>query len=301
MVRERSKLRLGGVGAVMVWTPEPTYAKPDISVRATTLYYQIIAPIMLPFLDRRLLNLFRCREGRCFFQRNRKHPPTGKEFDTLVHFEPVTQKNGRTEQYLYVESADEIIACAKVQTVEFHGWGSRAGAVETPDRLVIDLDPDAKLGFDAVTNAALQVRRSFEAVGLESFALLSGGKGVHIVVPLEPRAGWDEVRDFAKSFCTALADAAPDRFTVALPKPQRRGRIFLDFLRNQRTATAIMPYSARARSGMPVAAPVTWDELGDIDRSDAFTIADVELLLERARSDKLKGWGAFAQLLPRLR
>src|SRR5947209_5439363 len=125
----------------MVWTPEPTYAKPHISVRATTLYYQIAAPIMLPYIDRRLLNLFRCREGKCFFQRNREHPPTGKEFDTLVQFEPVAQKNGRTERYLYVESADEIVACAKVQTVEFHGWGSRAGEVETPDRLVIDLDP----------------------------------------------------------------------------------------------------------------------------------------------------------------
>jgi bifunctional non-homologous end joining protein LigD len=284
----------------MVWTPEPTYAKPQISVRATTLYYQIVAPVMLPFVERRLLNLFRCREGRCFFQRNREHPPTGKEFDTLVHLQPVEQKNGRTEQYLYVESAEEIVACAKVQTVEFHGWGSRAGEVETPDRLVIDLDPDPKLGFGRVKEAALQLRRSFESVGLESFALLSGGKGIHVVAPLEPAAEWAEVDAFAKSFCTALAEAAPEKFTVALPKPRRRGRIFLDFLRNHRTATAVMPYSARARSGMPVAAPVTWDELEDIDRSDAFTVADVETLLKRARSRALRSWGTAAQRLPRL-
>ena len=286
---------------MMVWTPEPTYEKPDISVRATTLYYQIVAPIMLPFLERRLLNLFRCREGKCFFQRNREHPPTGKEFDSLVHLEPVEQKNGRTEQYFYVESADEVIACAKVQTVEFHGWGSRAGAVETPDRLVIDLDPDPRLSFDAVKEAALQVRRSFEAVGIESFALLSGGKGIHIVVPLAPVAEWPLVDDFAKSFCTALAEAAPDRFTTALAKGRRRGRIFLDFLRNHRTATAIMPYSARARPGMPVAAPVTWEELQDVDRSDAFTIADVETLLKRARTRELKNWATNPQRLPRLR
>ena len=285
----------------MAWTREPTYDKPDISVRATTLYYEIVAPIMLPFIRRRLLNLFRCREGQCFFQRNRDHPPTGKEFDKLVHFEPVEQKNGRTEDYLYVKSAAEIVACAKVQSVEFHGWGSRAGSVETPDRLVVDLDPDPKLGFEAVKQAALQVRRSFEAVGLESFALLSGGKGIHVVVPLEPAAEWDEVREFARSFCAALAEAAPEKFTVALPKPQRRGRIFLDFLRNQRTATAIMPYSARARAGMPVAAPVGWDELQDIDGADAFTIADVAQLLKRARSRKLKSWGAGPQALPRLR
>ena len=274
----------------MVWTPEPTYAKPDISVRATTIYYEIVAPLMLPFVDRRLLNLFRCREGKCFFQRNREHPPTGKEFDKLVHLEPVTQKNGRTEQYLYVETPEEIVACAKVQTVEFHGWGSRAGEVETPDRLVIDLDPDPKLAFGVVKDAAFQLHRAFDALGLESFALLTGGKGIHVVVPLDPVAEWEEVREFAKALCTALAAAAPERFTVALPKPQRRGRIFLDFLRNHRTATAVMPYSVRARPGMPVAAPVSWDELEDIDRADAFTIADVETLLKRTRSRALKGW-----------
>jgi bifunctional non-homologous end joining protein LigD len=285
----------------MVWTPEPTYEKPDISVRATTLYYQIVAPIMLPYLDRRLLNLFRCREGKCFFQRNREHPPTGREFDSLVHFQAVEQKNGRTEQYLYVTSVEEIAACAKVQTVEFHGWGSLAGQVETPDRMVIDLDPDPELGFQTVKQAAFQLHRSFDALGLESSALLSGGKGIHVVVPLAPEAEWDAVREFAKSFCAALAEAAPELFTIALPKKERRGRIFLDFLRNQRTATAIQPYSARARTRMPVAAPVSWDELPDIDRSDTFTIADVETLLERAQSRKLQRWGTGAQLLPRIR
>jgi len=282
----------------MAWTPEPTYAKPAISVRATTLYYQIAATILLPFLDRRLLNLYRCREGKCFFQRNRGHPPTGKEFDDLVKFEPVAQKNGRTEQYLYVTSAEEVLACAKVQTVEFHGWGSRAGEVETPDRLVIDLDPGDGVTFEQVKSAAFQLHRSFGALGLDSFALLTGGKGIHIVVPLVPEADWSAVRGFAKSFCAALAKADSNRFTVALPKKERRGRIFLDFLRNQRTATAVMPYSARARPGMPVAAPVTWDELTEVDRSDAFTIADAETLLKRARSRALVDWGDAAQRLP---
>jgi len=284
----------------MAWTREPTYDKPEISVRATTLYYQIAAPLLLPFAERRLLNLYRCREGKCFFQRNAEHPPAGKEFDPLVQFEPVAQKNGRTERYLFVETADQIMACAKVQTVEFHGWGSRAGEVETPDRLVIDLDPGAGVGFAEVRSAALQLRRAFEALGLVSFALLTGGKGIHVVVPLEPDAQWDEVRDFAKSFCAALAGAAPERFTIALPKQQRRGRIFLDFLRNQRTATAVLPYSARARPGMPVAAPVAWDELPACARANAFTIADVEQLLDRAASPPLRTWGLVRQRLPAL-
>src|SRR5215208_708487 len=109
--------------AELGWTPEPTYAKPDISVRATTLYYQIIAPLMLPFVDGRLLNLLRCRQDECFFQRSRAHPPSGRDFEPPVKFEAVAQKNGRTEEYLYVTDADGIVACAKVQTVEFHGWG----------------------------------------------------------------------------------------------------------------------------------------------------------------------------------
>jgi bifunctional non-homologous end joining protein LigD len=121
------------------------------------------------------------------------------------------------------------------------------------------------------------------------------------VVPIVPDARWDSVRSFAKSFSTALAKADPQRFTVALPKKERRGRVFLDFLRNQRTATAIMPYSVRARPGMPVAAPVGWDELDGIERADAFTIADVETLLKRAPGRKLKRWAIAEQRLPELR
>jgi bifunctional non-homologous end joining protein LigD len=280
----------------MVWTPEPTYEKPDISVRATTLYYEIVAPLMLPFVEHRILNLFRCAEGKCFFQRSKAHPPSGRIFKPPVKFEKIAQKNGRTEEYLYVTDVEGIAACAGADAVEFHGWGSRAGSVERPDRMVIDLDPDPELDFSAVKSAATQLRRSFEAVGLESFALLSGGKGIHVVVPLRPEAGWDAVREFSKQFASALAEADSERFTVSLPKPRRRAKIFLDFLRNHRTATAVMPYSARARRGMPVAAPVAWDELDSVDRSDMFTILDAEMLLRRSK--QLSGWGEADQSLP---
>ena len=279
-------------------TPEPTYEKPDISVRATTAYYEIVAPIMLPYIDHRLLNLFRCRQGKCFFQRSRAHPPSGRDFQEPVHFAPVRQKNGRTEDYLYVTDAAGIVACAKVQTVEFHGWGSRAGSVERPDRMVIDLDPGDRVTFEEVKAAALQLRRSFEAIGLQSFPLLTGGKGIHVVVPLTPQAAWAEVREFAKLFCTALAQADPERFTIALPKAKRSGRIFLDFLRNQRTATAILPYSARARDGAPVAVPVTWDEVPRLAQANAYTIADAAELKRRAKRQEIGHWGRAEQLLP---
>ena len=163
---------------------------------------------------------------------------------------------------------------------------------------MIDLDPDVRLGFEEVKGAALQLRKSLGALELESFALLTGGKGIHVVVPIAPVAEWDQVRGFAKAFCTALAEADPKRFTVELPKERRRGRIFLDFLRNQRTATAILPYSARARSGSPVAAPIAWDELDRLETSVAYSILDAEQLIARAESPALRGWGISDQALP---
>jgi bifunctional non-homologous end joining protein LigD len=289
-----------GPDAGGAWTPEPTYPKPSISVRATTAYYELMAPLMLPFIAGRLLNLFRCREERCYFQRSQAHPPSGRDFKAPVRFEPVAQKNGRTEDYLYVTNAAGIVACAQVQTVEFHGWGSRAGSVETPDRMVIDLDPGEGVTFEDVKDAALQVRRSLETLGLGSYPLLTGGKGVHVVVPLTAEAEWSEVREFAKLFCTALAEADPARFTVALPKAKRAGRIFLDFLRNQRTATAIMPYSARARDGAPVAAPVTWEEVPGFTQANAYTIEDVAKLRRRAKRKEIRDWGRSEQRLPLL-
>jgi bifunctional non-homologous end joining protein LigD len=259
-----------------------------------------MAPLMLPFVEGRLLNLFRCREERCYFQRSRAHPPSGRDFEELVKFEPVAQKNGRTEDYLYVTDTAGIVACAKVQAVEFHGWGSRAGSVEIPDRMVIDLDPGEGVTFEDVKDGALQIRRSLDEIGLESFPLLTGGKGIHVVVPLTPQAEWPQVREFAKLFCTALAEADPARFTVSLPKAKRSGKIFLDFLRNQRTATAILPYSARARDGAPVAAPVTWAELPQLEQANAFTVADAALLTKRAKQQEIESWGRSQQGLPLL-
>ena len=279
---------------------EPVYPKPDLPpIEAIADYYRVAGPLMMPFVARRPLNLFRCSDERCFFQRNRDHPPTGEGFfaDPIRQF-PIAQKNGRTEAYLYVDDVEGLVACAMAKAVEFHAWGCRIEDVERPDRLVVDLDPGEGVTFDAVREAALQVRRSLEAVGLESWPLLTGGKGVHVVLPFAPEAEWPQVRGFARMFCAALAAAAPELYTIALPKAERSGRIFLDFLRNQRTATAIMPYSVRARPGSPVAAPVAWDELEAIDSAAAFAIKDAPALLKRARSRSLRGWGVSEQSLP---
>jgi bifunctional non-homologous end joining protein LigD len=281
---------------------EPSYKKPKLPDKAALVaYYEAVAPLLLEHAGRRLLNLFRCTAGHCFFQRNRNHPASGDAFGPPVRFLPIAQKNKRIEDYLWIEDAAGIAACAEADAVEFHGWGSRVDAVERPDRIVVDLDPGEGTGFEAVKEAAFTVRRALDAIGLASFAMLSGGKGVHVVVPIVPEAEWEAVRGFAHRVCMGLAAADPERFTVALPKAERTGRIFLDYLRNQRTSTAVLPWSLRARPGAPVAAPVAWDELDDIVRASMFTIADVDLLRRRGRSKALREWGKAKQALPQTR
>ena len=280
---------------------EPALMAPKGAVppRETLLaYYRELGPLMLPHVGRRALNLLRCHGRHCQFQRNRRHPATDQRFDEPIHKIPVQQKNGKVEDYLWIDDMAGLLACVEVETLEFHAWGSRIEDIERPDRIAFDLDPGEGVGFEAVKAAALQLRRSLAAIGLESWPLLTGGKGVHVVLPFRPEGDWDAVRGFARSFCAAMADAAPHLYTIALPKAQRKGRIFLDYLRNQRTATAIQPYSVRVRAGMPVAAPVAWDELAEIESATRFSIADAALLKRRARSRALKGWGASDQPMP---
>lgn len=278
---------------------EPVYKKPKLPPKeALVAYYRLMAPLLLRDAARRPLNLLRCRAGHCFYQRNRAHPDSGGEFGPPVRFMAIAQKNGRTEDYLYVEDEAGIAACAEADAVEFHGWGTRAQHVERPDRLAFDLDPGEGVGFAEVRHAALRLHALLAEIGLASFALLSGGKGIHVVVPHRPAQSWEALRDFARRLCAALAAAEPERFTIALPKAERRGRIFLDYLRNQRTATAILPYSLRARAGVPVAAPVAWDEVPGLESAAAFAISDAAELMKRARARALRGWGEADQALP---
>jgi bifunctional non-homologous end joining protein LigD len=280
---------------------EPVYKKPQLPPKeALVLYYRAVAPLLLRDAARRPLNLFRCRRGHCFYQRNRRHPASEEDFLPPIRLVPVAQKNGRTEEYLFVEDEEGVAACAQLDAVEFHGWGSRVPLVERPDRIAFDLDPGEGTGFDAVRDAALTMRQALEAVGLESFPMLSGGKGIHVVVPIAPEQEWEAVRGFAHRLCAAVAEVQPERFTVGLPKAERRGRIFLDYLRNQRTATAILPWSLRARAGAPVAAPVTWEEVPDLRGPAQYRIDDIEALVERGRGRALSGWGIADQRLPRL-
>ena len=264
---------------------------PDSDVTKGELadYYALIAPIMLPWAGNRPVSLVRCPQGRakaCFFQ---KHD--AGSFGDAVHQVPIREKDGSTEEYLWVDDADGLVACVQMGTIEFHGWGSANAALEKPDRMVFDLDPDEGLDFGDTKKAAEHLREQLAELGLVSFPLLSGGKGVHVVVPLRPRAEWPAVKDFADRFARAMAGDDPDRFVAVMAKAKRKGRIFIDWLRNQRGATAIMPYSARARSGAPVAVPVSWTELRDIDTAARWSVRDGAALVERASGRALGGLG----------
>ncbi|CAM8672742.1 DNA ligase D [Sphingobium cupriresistens] len=257
-------------------------------------YHVAIAPLMLPFAARRPISLVRCPQGRakkCFFQ---KHDSGA--FGKAVRQVPIREKDGGSEDYIYVEDAEGLLACVQMGTIEFHGWASRTDAVERPDRMIFDLDPDEGMDFDRVKGAAQDIRARLSDIGLVSFAMLSGGKGVHVVVPLTPGHDWETHKDFASRFAQALSAAEPERFVATMSKAKRKDRIFIDWLRNQRGSTAVLPYSARARAGAPVAIPIDWDELDGMKDAHPFSIGDAETLVERAAS--LKGWGFAAQALP---
>jgi bifunctional non-homologous end joining protein LigD len=171
-----------------------------------------------------------------------------------------------------LDTAEDIVAAVQMGTIEFHIWGSSADALEKPDRLVFDLDPDPSVGFDAVVRAAVELRAVLDSVGLRSLAMVTGGKGVHVVAPLQRKAEWDMVKTFAKSLSVKLAEAAPERYTATMSKAKRKGRIFIDWLRNERGSTAIAPFSVRARPGAPVALPVTWEELRTLKAANTFSL-----------------------------
>ena len=274
------------------------FPEAKITKGALADYYVAVAPIMLPWVGSRPISLVRCPQGRakkCFFQ---KHD-AGSFGDTVKHV-GIAEKDGHEEPYLFIDTADGLMTCVQMGTIEFHGWGARIEDVEKADRLVFDLDPDVGLDFEAVREAAFHFRDILKSIGLETFPMVTGGKGVHVIAPLVPRAEWPEVKDFAHRLAQAVAQSDPENFTAALPKIQRKGRIFVDYLRNQRGATAVMPYGVRARPEAPVAVPITWKEMETIDTPAHFHIGDAAELVKRAGSRALSDWGRADQTLPDL-
>jgi bifunctional non-homologous end joining protein LigD len=240
-------------------------------------YLEAVAARMGPHVFDRPVSLVRAPDGagaQTFFQ---KHAMAGapKEIKTT----PVTESDGNRENYLTLPNADALVACAQMSGLEIHLWGSRNDDLEKPDRLVFDLDPDEGLDFARVRRAALDIKALLDAADLASFAMLTGGKGVHVVLNLKRRHEWDEVKSFAADFANQVATLDPKRFVATMSKKERKGRIFIDHFRNHRGATAIAPYSARAHGTAPIAAPVSWDELKTMRSAAAFKLRDMSARL----------------------
>lgn len=240
-------------------------------------YYEAIAPWLLAHGSGRPLALLRCPEGtagQCFFQKH-SHPGTGEH----VHAE----HDAFGEELLSVSDVRGVVALAQWGVVELHGWGSRLDALERPDWIVMDLDPAPDVAWRAVVSAAKELRARLRDIGLTSFVKTTGGKGLHVVVPLVRRRDWETTRSFAHAIALDLVERAPDRFTDNMSKRARGGKIFVDYLRNGRGATAVLPYSARAREGLPVALPIDWRDIDRVEPGELTVRTVPKLLAKRAR------------------
>ncbi len=264
------------------------YPEQGLSKAAVVAYYAAVCDRMLPLCADRPLMLLRCPEGRhkqCFVQ---KH--AGRGTPDVLHRVPV-KEGGEENQYLALDSFDGLVALAQMGVLEIHTWGAHRDKIERPDLLVMDLDPDESLPWPAVRDAALDLRRRLADLSLDSFVRTTGGKGLHVVAPVERRIGWDEHKRFAQALAQAMVRDEPHRYVATMTKSKRSGKIFVDYLRNGRGSTAIAAYSTRARPGAPVAAPITWDELeAGVSPSD-FTVLTMPERLHRQRRDP---WHGFA-------
>ena len=256
-------------------------------------YYTAAAPRLLEDMGGHLLSIVRCPDGiggQHFFQ---KH--LGKGFGEAIHQQEIRENDGDVRKYFFVDDLAGLLSLVQMNALEFHPWGSRADQLETPDRIIFDLDPDPSIDWKTVKAAAREVRDRLADVGLESFPRLTGGKGVHVVVPLAPVHEWPDARGFCEAFANAMATQSPDRYVATMSKAKRQGRIFIDWLRNGRGATAIASWSLRARPGAPVAMPVTWEELGRARTADKFNLRNA---LERLGAAPWEDAAARGQRLP---
>ncbi len=266
-----------------------------ITKRALVEYYVAVADRILPHVRERPISLVRCPDGAggdCFFQ---KHASSG--FPKALKQVRIREVSG-SDQYLYIEDAAGLVAAVQMGVLELHVWGSHIQNLDQPDRIVFDFDPDEGLDFALVKEAAREMRDRLKAIGLESFAMATGGKGLHVVVPLKPRHGWDDVKGFAEAMSRTLVADSPDRYLADMSKAKRKGKIFVDYLRNGRGATAIAPFSTRVRKGAPVAWPVAWSALGRLPSAHPVSVADAVTTLKKQKADPWAGYFDVDQVLP---
>ncbi|HKT67356.1 MAG TPA: DNA ligase D [Burkholderia sp.] len=249
-------------------------------------YWQWVAPWLLPDLKGRPVSLVRAPgdiTGELFFQKHAER----REIPFVTQHDGLDPGHG---PLLSLDTVDALLGAAQMGTIELHTWNAHASNIERPDRVVFDLDPDPALPWSTMIEAAQLVRGLLDELGLASFCKTSGGKGLHVVVPITRHLGWDDVKDFARAVAQHVAGALPDRFTATMGPKHRRGRIFIDYLRNGRGASTINAYSVRARPGMGVSVPLRWDEVPDTTGGAQWTIDTLHERLDRLKRDPWEGY-----------
>ncbi|MDP2410660.1 MAG: DNA ligase D [Pseudolabrys sp.] len=283
------------VGAIALSNPERVYWEDaGVTKRDLAEFYKAIWKWMRPHVAGRPISLLRCPEGaagQCFFQ---KHAAAGISAD---HLSLIPEDD---DKIISIEDIDGLISLVQAGVLEVHVRGSKGDNLANADRLVFDLDPGPGTGWKDVVAAARDVRERLAGIKLTTFLKTTGGKGLHVVLPIAPTP-WDEAKAFARGVAEAMAADSPDRYTAAISKSKRNDRIFIDYLRNSREATAVAPYSTRARPGAPVSVPIDWAELGSLKGANAYTVLNLPARLSRQRKDPWATIGRFKQKLPRLK
>ncbi len=261
------------------------YPEQGATKKSLATFYEKISEHILPFIIKRPLTLVRCPRGRankCFYQ---KH--INETMPDAVRGRKITEKN-KTAAYIFIDDIKGLLSLIQMGVLEIHPWGSSEHNLEKPDMLTFDLDPGPGIDWKDIVEGANILKDYLDALGLQSFVKTSGGKGIHIVIPIERRTGWDEAKTFTKRIAYDLAGKYPDRFVANMSKAKRKEKIFIDYLRNGRGATSVAAYSTRAREGAPVSVPIGWDELTAGIRPDSYNIENLPARLSSLTQDPWK-------------
>jgi bifunctional non-homologous end joining protein LigD len=290
--------RQGAAATPSRFTSPDRIVYPDAGITKLQVadYYRAVAAQLLPELVRRPLSVVRCPDGigECFFQKHH-----ASKLGANVRAVPIREKDGGTADYFYVDDIEGVIDLVQMGVVELHPWGAHVDDVEHPDRLIFDLDPGEGVEWKALIAAARDIRVRLSAMGLESFVRLSGGKGLHVVLPIRPGVDWTQAKAFCETFADAMVEQAPERYVATASKAKREGVIFIDWLRNSRGATSVTILSLRARPQAGVAVPLAWSELGRTRSGHDYPLPRALRRARTLRRDPWDGWAkATRQKLP---
>ena len=276
------------VAGIKISNPDKIlYPEAGITKHDAALYYEAVAEWILPYLRNRPLTLVRCPSGwekSCFFQ---KHPDA--KVNAVIERVTVQESKGPT-LYMMANSTSALIALLQMGALELHPFGSSAPKLGCPDCIIFDFDPADDVPWKDLVEGVHLLKTLLEELGFRTFIKTTGGKGLHVVLPVKPALAWDEVKAFTKAVAELMVQSFPERFVATVTKAKRHGKIFVDYLRNAEGATAIAPYSLRARANAPVATPIAWDELAQDVRRDHFNLRNVP---ERLKTMKRDPWAAF--------